>query len=256
MATRKPGPYAPLSAYYADDEKIMAAGEDAELLYVRMLAYAARTPRAEGWISDGVIQSRLGILPRVSGNGSGNETGTDAGSRAGKLAEVGLISRDGGGYRINSWLRWNKSVEEMERDKANDRKRKGGPDLHVSGNGTGKSTGNATASSPDSSDQKQKQKHKQKHNSENVPEDFDRFLTAYGKRTGINQAKHAYLEALEHATPEQLEAAAKHHADYHRRQGTEPRFIPGPAKWLTEQRWLNPESQPPPREIPEWMRYA
>ena len=133
MAMRKPGVYVALSAHYADDEKIMAAGEDAELLYVRMLAYCARTPMTEGWISDAVVMSRLGILPRPG------ETGTDAGSRAGKLLDVGLIRREGNGYRIISWLRWNRSIEEMGRERTRDRNRKtSGND----GNGTGTDAGN------------------------------------------------------------------------------------------------------------------
>lgn len=133
MAMRKPGAYAPLYANYADDERIMEVGEDAELMYVRMLAYAARTPRTEGWISDRVVMSRLGILPRPAtgtatgndaGNDAGTEPGTDAGSRAGRLCDVGLILREGDGYRIASWLKWNRSVEEMERESARDSGRK------------------------------------------------------------------------------------------------------------------------------------
>lgn len=138
MAMRKPGVYVALSANYADDEKIMEAGEDAELMYVRMLAYAARTPLTEGWISDRVIQSRLGILPRVSGNGAGTEPGTDAGSRAERLREVGLIERDGDGYRIKSWLRWNKSAEEMGRERARDSNRK----KHLTSENDGNDAGN------------------------------------------------------------------------------------------------------------------
>ena len=81
MAMKKPGAYAPLSAYYADDDRIMEAGEDAELLYVRMLAYAARSPEREGWVSDAVVSSRLGILERDSGNGAGNVPGNSTDSR-------------------------------------------------------------------------------------------------------------------------------------------------------------------------------
>lgn len=130
MAMKRPGPYVGLSANYADDEKIMQAGEDAELLYIRMLAYAARTPLTEGWISDSVLQSRLGILPRTaydnSGKVTGNVTGTDALSRAEKLLEVGLITRQDSGWHINSWLRWNRSIEEMGKERTQDRSRKTG----------------------------------------------------------------------------------------------------------------------------------
>lgn len=128
MAKKRPGPYVGLSANYADDEKIMMAGEDAELLYIRMLAYAARTPLTEGLIADSVLRSRLGIIERDAYDDSGNVTGkvpgTDAVSRAEKLLEVGLISRTDSGWLINSWLRWNRSVEEMGKERRSDQKRK------------------------------------------------------------------------------------------------------------------------------------
>ena len=135
MAMKRPGIYAPLSAYYFDDAAIMEAGEDAELLYVRMLAYAARQMEFEGFISDRVITSRLGITARESGNGTGNVPGTDAGSRAGILAEYGLLTREEGGYRITGWLKWNKSAAELGKERARDRQRKNTPDKGVSQQG-------------------------------------------------------------------------------------------------------------------------
>lgn len=130
MATKRPGPYVGLSANYADDEKIMEAGEDAELLYIRMLAYCARTPMTEGWISDAVLQSRLGITARTayddSGKRTGNVPGTDPLSRAETLLEVGLIQGEDTGYRVTSWLRWNRSIEEMGKTREADRGRKKG----------------------------------------------------------------------------------------------------------------------------------
>ena len=142
MAMKRPGIYAPLSAYYFDDAAIMEVGEDAELLYVRMLAYAARQMEFEGFISDRVILTRLGIMPRESGNGTGNVPGTDAGSRAGLLAEYGLLTREEGGYRISGWLKWNKSAAELGKERARDRQRKTMPDKGVRFPGPGNDTGN------------------------------------------------------------------------------------------------------------------
>ena len=148
MAMKRPGIYAPLSAYYFDDAAIMEVGEDAELLYVRMLAYASRQMEFEGFISDRVILTRLGIMPRESGNGTGNVPGTDAGSRAGLLAEYGLLTREEGGYRISGWLKWNKSAAELGKERARDRQRKTMPDKGVHfpgpGNDTGKRSGTDT----------------------------------------------------------------------------------------------------------------
>lgn len=128
---KRPSPYVPLSVHYADDEKIMAVGEDAELMYLRMLAYAGRTPGTNGWISEAVAMSRLGIVGRPGIPDS------DPQSRAQRLEDHGLIERDGTGWRLTAWLRWNRSSEQIERDRERDRDRK-------SGNGTGNSTGNGT----------------------------------------------------------------------------------------------------------------
>src|SRR4051794_37678693 len=61
MAIKRPGAYVPLAVNYADDEAIMDAGEDAELMYLRILAFCGRTPKTEGWISDKQIRTRLGL---------------------------------------------------------------------------------------------------------------------------------------------------------------------------------------------------
>jgi len=141
MAIKRPGAYVALAANYADDEAIMEAGEYAELLYVRILAFCGRTPKTEGWISDKQIRTRLGLelIPEV-----GPETAPE--SRAKRLAEVGLLVREGNGYRVKSWLRWNRSWEEILRTRSQDRDRKNTPTSGKTGNGTGKQTGNASGS--------------------------------------------------------------------------------------------------------------
>ena len=128
MARKKPGAYAPLSAHYADDDRIMAAGEEAELLYLRALAYCARTPKTEGHLTHAQIRSRLGL--------------DGAESRAETCAEVGLLVRTDSGYRIASWLKWNLSAEEVERVRSQDRHRKTpAPTSAKSGSGSGKRSG-------------------------------------------------------------------------------------------------------------------
>lgn len=112
MARKRPGIYAALSAYYFDDVAIMEAGEAAELLYVRLLAYASRQPQMEGFIPRLVVMSRLGIDP---------DQGGDAISRAERLADCGLLERCEGGYVIRSWGRWNKTAAELGIESAKDR---------------------------------------------------------------------------------------------------------------------------------------
>jgi hypothetical protein len=110
---RRNGSYAPLSAHYYKDDKIAEAGERAELLYVRGLAFSADVLK-DGFISD--IQ-----LVRFVGVGM-----KDAGRRADRLVEVGLWQRCGerGGYVVNSWQKWNQSLDEIKDKQRKDAERK------------------------------------------------------------------------------------------------------------------------------------
>ncbi len=93
--------YVPLKADYYEDPKIIRAGEQAELLYVHMLAYCSRT-FSDGFVDD-TQMTRLG-LKRVE-------------KRAATLAQLALITRvddaDDHGYRVTSWLKHNASVAEI-----------------------------------------------------------------------------------------------------------------------------------------------
>lgn len=117
---RKTRLHVQLHVDYADDPAIIDAGEKAELLYVRCLAFCKKNWRADGFISDGQLVSRVGA----------GLTGIPA--RAKKLVQVGLLERAetdlfGGsqGYRVTSWLKHNPSAAEIsDRRRADaDRKR-------------------------------------------------------------------------------------------------------------------------------------
>lgn len=114
---RRNGSFAPLSANYYDDDAIIAAGERAELAYLRSLAFAARKP-ADGFISDRQLTTLR--LPGMT-------------TRAKVLVEVGLWVPDeddlfgtGSGYRIRSWLKHNASKDEIEEKQRKDAARKRG----------------------------------------------------------------------------------------------------------------------------------
>lgn len=124
MAIKRNGPYVPLSAYYMDDDRIMAAGEGGELLFLRVLAYCARVPRLEGYITDAQLQTRLGVK--------------DATRRAKRLVDVGLLCREPEGYRVVNWTKWNRTQAEIDAERERDRGRKG----KQPGNGPGKPPGN------------------------------------------------------------------------------------------------------------------
>lgn len=107
---RRNGSFAPLSAHYYDDDAVIAAGEKAELLYVRSLAFAARKP-TDGFISD--LQLTTFRLPGVA-------------ARAQRLVDVGLWERVDDGYRIKAWLKHNASRAEIEEKQRRDAARKRG----------------------------------------------------------------------------------------------------------------------------------
>lgn len=151
MRMKRPGTYAPLATHYYDDPKIIEAGEEAEVLYTRMLAYASGQPEAEGVIPDAVVRFRLGLDIEATGKGTGKGTG----NRIERLEHAGLVEREGDSWRIVAWLKWNRSGAEIDRDRANDRRRKKpvtrGDTGRGTGKGTGKGTGIRTENVPDSS---------------------------------------------------------------------------------------------------------
>jgi hypothetical protein len=114
---KRNGSFAPLSANYYDDDKVIAAGEKAEVLFTRGLAFCSRTLN-DGFISD--LQLTTFRLPGVE-------------ARAKKLVAVGLWERvdgddllgeTGRGYRVVKWLGWNNSKAEISTKLEADRRRK------------------------------------------------------------------------------------------------------------------------------------
>ena len=109
--SRRLGPYAPLSATYYRDDAILEAGPDAEVLFTRCLAFCADS-QSDGFITDRQLAAVVGIgLPRLP-------------KRLSSLVDVGLLSREDGGYLLRSWLKWNASAEEIGRVRKQDRERK------------------------------------------------------------------------------------------------------------------------------------
>lgn len=94
--------FVPLSVKYASDPAIRRAGEAAELLFIRGLAYA-KDHRTEGFIPDydlEVVGAGLrNLKPRVTA-----------------LIEHGLWIELEDGWLIRSWLGWNPSNEEVAED--------------------------------------------------------------------------------------------------------------------------------------------
>jgi hypothetical protein len=119
---RRNGPYAPLSATYADDDAIatldMAEDDRTELLFVRALAFCARDPNLEGFVSVVALKSGR-ILNRKP------RKGLDLIHHAEQLVKLGLWLPETDGYRIRNWTKWNRTPKEIEDRRATDLARKG-----------------------------------------------------------------------------------------------------------------------------------
>lgn len=121
---KRPGRYAALAAAYYDDPAIIAVGPDAELWYVRALAWCAAHPETDGVIPLEVAVNRLGI--------------PDAMSRVITCDSHGLVAKNDDSVSVTSWVKWNDSWRDIQERteskrafararKARERARKSGP---------------------------------------------------------------------------------------------------------------------------------
>lgn len=104
------GPYAKLSATYYRDDAVMAAGESAEVLFVRSLAFCSETP-SNGFITErqvALIGVGLAKLP----------------ARITTLLREDIWTKVDHGYIVRSWLKWNVSAEDAGMVRKSDRERK------------------------------------------------------------------------------------------------------------------------------------
>lgn len=257
---RRLGPYAPLSASYASDDAIIAAGEKAELLYVRALAFCASS-ESDGFITDAQLVRFVGAGMR------------DAARRAAKLVEVGLWERAGGGYIVRGWLKWNASAEELGRQRKKDRDRKAATtEAQVEGSSEARErpeSDDDSARNPagirldtvtesgDVSDASRvaarardslrftveknpptplqgKRGSRRAYDYDQDP-DFVRFWTAYPRKVGKPAAFRAWQAAVKRgADPEVLIAAAeRYHDDPSRKQD----YTKHPGPWLNDERY-------------------
>ena len=97
---KRPGRYAALAADYYDDPAIIAAGPDAELWYVRALAWCAGHPETDGVIPLEVALYRLGI--------------PDAMSRVITCDSHGLVAKNDDSVSVTSWVKWNDSWRDIQ----------------------------------------------------------------------------------------------------------------------------------------------
>ena len=97
---KRPGRYAALAATYYDDPAIIAVGPDAELWYVRALAWCAAHPETDGVIPIEVALYRLGI--------------PDAMSHVITCDSHKLVAKNDDSVSVTSWVKWNDSWRDIQ----------------------------------------------------------------------------------------------------------------------------------------------
>jgi hypothetical protein len=252
------GPYGKLLANYADDDAIIAAGEKAELLFCRAIAFLS-TSDSDGYVTDRQLERRVGSGMR------------DVRARAQALVREGLWLRVEGGYQVRSYLKINDSAEEKGRKLASDRERKrrerrtesdpeSDPESEAcpSGQEDGQesdSERNPNGVTPDSftglnvtnalRNQSSPVNGKPPDNA-SESDRFDEFWDAYPKHVAKQAARRRWDIIVKNGTdPGDIIAGAKSYADQVR--GAERQFVKQPDGWLLAGRW---QDEPPPAVQP------
>lgn len=104
-----PGYFAALPANYYDDPAIIALGPDAELWYVRALAWCAAHPKTDGVIPLEVAVNRLGIPAAMA--------------CVNICDRHGLITKNDDSVSVTSWVKWNgkwRDIQERAAARARD----------------------------------------------------------------------------------------------------------------------------------------
>lgn len=89
---KRPGRCATIPAAYYDDPLIIAVGTEAELWYVRVLAWCAAHPETDGVIPLEVAVNRLGI--------------PDAMACVNICDSHGLVAKNGDSVSVEPWAKW------------------------------------------------------------------------------------------------------------------------------------------------------
>lgn len=81
--------------------KVMRVGKDGMLLFLASLCYCS-SGSTDGYI-DGAVVRKLAALAEVE----------DVAAATGRLLTVGMWERDGDGYRVHDYLKYNPSAEQV-----------------------------------------------------------------------------------------------------------------------------------------------
>lgn len=258
MGRRTPGNYVPLDVNYARDRAVRAAGPDAELLYVRALAYA-KGARTKGHIPDydlPVVAVGLKAVPRS----------------VSALVRQKLWVEEDGGWRIRSWDPWNEVGDTRSESQSEGGRRGNHERWHVARSvtdpdcewctdigPTSVTDSDTDVASDRSSESQGKGREGKRTDTSGEPDEttihFTEFWAAYPRKTAKPNAVKAWAKAIKRADPETILSGLRRY-----RFATDPQFIPHPASWLNSDRWAD---EPAPaevanihRDVPPWEDFG
>jgi hypothetical protein len=217
------GPYAPLSATYYRDDAILAAGEQAELLFVRCLAFLADAA-SDGYITD--RQMRL-----VVGMGMRNVS-----ARCTRLVELGLLTCVDDAYLVRGWLKWNKSTDEIGKHLKRDRERK---HAEKETNSARNDDGIPTDSSPQYTSIQINTDQVNTHKGAALDVLFAEAWTHWPKRTKQAPALAKFKTAVKSTDATQLATDIAAFGDAYA-AATTVQYTPSLDVWLNQKRWTEP----------------
>jgi hypothetical protein len=252
MPRHTPGNYVPLDVNYARDRAIRMAGPDAELLYIRSLAYA-KGAQSNGMVPDFDLEVVSIGLRNVK-------------KSVAALVNVGLWTQQEDGWFISSWWKWNNSVQAEDAfvENQSDKGKQGNHQRwHVGRNVTDpdciwchRSDRNSDGGSDSSGDRTPESPIREgKENKGNgdrakaLETEFETWYFTYPKKVGRPAALTKYKAARKKTTADVLLSGARVMAAAYQGDKT---YCPNPATWLHQERW-NDEPTAPVEEPKQWF---
>lgn len=217
-----------LSTRYYFDGAILRAGEPAEVLFLRCLAYSGSEE------TGGRVPKH--VLPLL--------TPSKTRARLTALLREQLLVEDGDDVVIRSWSRHQEALDAESDRRRRDRERKAA--VRQAERDAARTSAEVSADCPrtvlpeSARKEVEVQEKEQKTSGASLPDRFDEFWEIYPKRVGRGQAVKAWKAALRKTDADTVLAGVTAFAESV--AGKDPTFIAHPSTWLNGERWTDDRS--------------